>query len=101
MTFRVGQQVVCIKRDRWHELLCGETGPVFNGVYRIRGMDSSPPCLSLHFDEIRNPALRYREGPVECSFVALWFRPLVDKTTDIGFAHEILRKASRVKEAAA
>jgi hypothetical protein len=64
-------------------------------------MDSLPPGLSLRFDEIRNPNLRYLEGPIECSFAAIWFRPLVDKTTDIGFAHEILRKASRMKETTA
>lgn len=98
MTFRIGQQVVCIHRGRWHELLCGEIAPVFNGNYRIRDMDSSPPGLSLQFDEIRNPALRHCEGPVECSFAAHWFRPLVDKMTDIGFAYEILRTASRTKE---
>lgn len=98
MTFRIGQQVVCIHRGRWHELLCGEAAPMFNEVYRIREIDSDPPGLSLRFDEIRNPSLRYDTGLVECSFNARWFRPLVARTTDIGFAHEILRKASRTKE---
>jgi len=94
MTFRIGQPVVCIKAGGWRDLVLGETGPSFHQQLTIREMDDGPPGLTLRFEEIVNPILRYRECDCECSFNAAWFRPLIKKATDIGFAHEILRKTS-------
>lgn len=94
MTFHIGQPVVCIKPGGWRELIVGETGPEFNEVYRIRSMDRSAPFLTLRFEEIVNPEVRYSLGVVECSFAARWFRPVVERKTDIGFAHDILKEVT-------
>lgn len=93
MTFRVGQNVVCIKASTisgWGGKQDAEVGR----VYTIR-------CC--YIDEIGTPGLLLEEikNPVKWSvalefgFVASRFRPVVDRKTDISFAHEILRKATK------
>lgn len=98
MIFRIGQPVICIKPDGWRDLVCGETGPTFHQRLTIRDIERIPAGLFLRFEEIVNPCLRYREREDECLFSARWFRPVVERETDISFAHEILREASNKVE---
>ena len=89
MTFRVGQKVVCV--DDSPSFLNGKPCPLRKrSVYEIRDMYRTPDDEVLHLQVAGfNPHFHHRR-----------FRPIVDKKTDIGFAHEILRKASRTRETA-
>jgi hypothetical protein len=80
---RVGAKVVCILR-RWSELLPGEEGPAYLGIYTISEVMLDNGECWLRFVEIRNPVVDWHDGepPCECRFAADKFRPLVDTTTD-------------------
>jgi len=105
MTFHVGQKVVCVKR----QIASGygdEAEPAVGLTYTIRAIrDFADGIAGLQLQEIKNPVRLYSDGrrlySDECSFDARRFRPIADKKSDIAFAHEILRKASRTKETAA
>lgn len=91
MTFRVGQKVVCINDydDQGRDFVA-RNGGIYT-ISRIIVVDRI--FIDLLFDEISNPY-----GVGWCSEN---FRPVVDKTTDISFAIDILRKASnKVREPA-
>lgn len=97
MTFRVGMKVTMIKPHVFQNMQADEVQPRFGEVYTvIEVREWVADCPALVFQEIRNPP-NY-EGR-EAAFDGCEFRPIVDKKTDIGFAHEILRKASRTKVA--
>lgn len=85
MTYRVGQKVVCIKaQDYAGRDFVARKG----GVYTISSIiECGLGYIDFLFEEISNPY-----GVGWCSEN---FRPAVDRMTDIGFAHEILRKASK------
>jgi len=101
MTFHIAQQVTMIRPHSFSLMLPDEVQPVFGEVYTIRDISSHPRVIGLIFREIRNPSGRYLSPSGECSFNSEFFRPVIKNKTDIGFAHEILRKASRTKESAA
>ena len=89
MIFRVGQKVVCVdaaETNNWNipELMEG-------GIYTISWTDG-PDVLLVE------PTFRSRFG-LNTPFRADRFRPIVERKTDIGFAHEILRKATRKQDA--
>lgn len=97
MAFRIGQRVVCIRgtgaRVPYGDkvVICPEKGT----TYTVRGIQPNPftgglQCLLL--EEIHNPL---HSSGLEFDFTADRFRPIVERKTDIGFAHEILRKVSR------
>lgn len=92
MTFRVGQRIVCVN-DEFH---CDTDGdlPKRGCIYTVRWIGCRPtdsgPGVMLH-------GLHggYHSSGVEYCFCATRFRPVVERKTDISFAHEILRKASK------
>lgn len=85
--FRVGQRVECIDDSSWQTWNTIELGR----VYTIRAVVQHQGRTSLHLDEVISvmgaPYYGYR------------FRPVVERNTDISFAHEILRKASQKERA--
>lgn len=89
--FRVGQKVVCIDsptsdvRPPWREF------PRKGAVYTVRG-DRPHFEPSILLEEIISDV---GWDGYEAGFAARRFRPIVERKTDIGFAHEILRKVSR------
>ena len=100
MTFRVGQKVACADAEnhgRYSPWLAvtGLDGLAQDAIYTIRsiGLYRDVPCLWL--EEITRPI--FRDETVEAGFHILRFRPIVARKaeTDISFAHEILREASR------
>ena len=101
MTFRVGQKVVCIDGDFSSYWSVVKHLPEKGRVYTVRALTECTfgpfkdvPCILLQ--EIRNPVQLWSNGRVfECPFTAKRFRPVVERKTDISFAHEILRKVSR------
>ena len=91
--FRVGQKVVCI--DDSPGLFSGRSYVTLNAIYTIRGF-----CENIHgeigllLNEVRPDVPRLLFGQ-ERGFQQSRFRPVVERGTDIGFAHEILRKANK------
>jgi hypothetical protein len=82
MTYRVGQPVECIN-DR------GAAGHLFRKqVYT---------CVAVEPRYLRVDCCARSDDPNH-AWLKRRFRPIVDKKTDIGFAYEILRNASRVRE---
>lgn len=86
MTFRVGQKVVCVDAGRCYRKR--KTDLVKGAIYEIEAIDEFGGERGLVVSGARSwwPSGAYN---------ARRFRPLVERKTDIGFAHEILRKASR------
>lgn len=82
MTFRVGQQVVCVDdslpANPWHR----DHMIVKGQIYTVMAL-AGPHCIDIDGSE---RAWQNRR-----------FRPLIERKTDIGFAREILRKASKKK----
>lgn len=93
----VGQKVACIKRGLWSDQELLEQFPVFGQTLTIRAitLDRYGVC-GLMFAEIINRPTWWEEGQYcEAGFAERHFRPVVERKTDIGFAHEILRRAQR------
>lgn len=97
MTFRVGMKVVCILNKPWRPQPDLKHTPFYKGVYTIRGIRTRGEDVGLCFVELRNPPTRITDTGeiIEPVFDAAQFRPIVERKTDISFAHEILRKVSR------
>lgn len=93
MTFRVGQKVVCVNnKARVHlgrDWVISQP-PVLEAVYTIADLAFEGDENTLILEELSRPATSPWRG-----YAAWRFRPIVERKTDIGFAHEILRKVSR------
>ena len=84
--FYVGQKVVCVKNA---PPICtwGEHVPRKGTVYTVRQAKHD----GIRLVEIVNPELQYRQGLSEMWFANHGFRPVVEKKTDIEWAHELCR----------
>jgi hypothetical protein len=90
MMFRIGQKVTQIKAFKWPTCY-GEATPQFGSVYTVRAiLDAGARKRFLRFYEIKNQAQTYADGTFEMDFAAEWFRPLVDRPTDITVFEELL-----------
>lgn len=94
--FYVGQKVVCVDDGPSIKTLDWEWPVRKNEIYTIAATGllhpddpKGRPCVLLIEVE------RTKDEPL----LAIRFRPLVERRTDIGFAHEILRKATKRKPA--
>lgn len=100
MAFYRGQKVVCVndvyRHHSWHLV---RNRPVQGAVYIIREIASGwfdDGEDGLRLEEVKNEPRRWHGGDVsEVAFALFRFRPVVERKTDIGFAHEILRKVTR------
>lgn len=92
MSFRIGQKVICID-DRGDKDGRSEIFPVKGSVYTIRAFH--PEGDSILLEEIVNEPREYWQRFGELYFMLRRFRPLIERKTDIGFAHEILKKTTR------
>lgn len=78
--------------------------PEYGVVYTIRDIVIlADGGVGIRFFEIVNPIHEYEDsdGSVveeETTFDATCFRPVSDRTTDISWAHDILRKATKPVE---
>lgn len=92
--FWIGQKVVCLKN-------LGRNNPAWwapidkDAILTVRGIFLCPSenVTALAFHEVSNRIHPVHQ--IEMSYEARWFRPLVERKTDIRFAHEILRKATK------
>lgn len=92
MTFRVGQKVICVDDEQPRIRI---RPVVRGGVYTIRDIGEEPLYPGQYWvllEEIRNTA---RDALGELAYRTSRFRPIVERNTDISFAHEILKKASK------
>jgi hypothetical protein len=69
--------------------------PEVGCIYTIREIVDRGNGLAFLLDEIRNDPREYTDGFLELAFLASRFRPVVDRKTDISFAHEILRTVTK------
>jgi hypothetical protein len=102
MAFQVGQKVVCFKGSegnsisRSKALAMGYTHPELGEVVTIKTLNVWPHMTILTFQEHDNSHIqRLLDSAYEPGFDAACFRPLAEKKTDISFAFEILRKATK------
>jgi len=98
MTFHIGQLVACTVHRSKQDRHPGRLYPEKDAPHRIRGVYAWKGRTILLLSGIINTPC---SDGVEPGFNAKYFRPIVEKKTDISFAHEILRKASKTKETAA
>lgn len=92
--FHVGQKVVCVQDTE----LRREITPRRGEVYTIRSIHPYNGRIYFRLVEIVNEPRLYSTGFYgECFFNREGFRPIVERKTDISFAHEILRKATKRK----
>ena len=96
---KVGDKVQCILDvDLIEDSAESDTLPVKGEIYTIRDIEAADDGIYLRFVEIVNAPGFYFEGYGECSFHTEGFRPVEPRKTDISFAHEILRKATKPVE---
>jgi hypothetical protein len=88
--FHVGQKVVCVN-DEYQDIRCGDTPVKRGAIYTVRKCFDFFGESGVLVEEICNPKDRGYHG--------FRFRPVVERKTDIGFAHEILRKVTKKKTA--
>ncbi len=85
MAFRVGQKVVCVDdAPRGYKSALVRKG----GIYTIVGLPMAP-------DGEPGVLLAEVDADAPYGFWQYRFRPLTERKTDISFAHEILRKATK------
>jgi hypothetical protein len=94
--FRVGQKVVCVDAKATHTANVSEITE--GSIYTIRAMRRDDVWLG---EITQRPVLQGGKVTrwIDYPFKASRFRPLVTRKTDIGFAHEILRKVTKKKTA--
>jgi hypothetical protein len=99
MAFYRGQKVVYVGPDfSCHPLVVDYKliVPKPKAIYTIRGPAPRSDGMGYLLCEIVNREVpTIRDGFCEIAINASWLRPLVERKTDIGFAHEILRKATK------
>jgi hypothetical protein len=100
-TAKVGDKVVCVRDDIDGGYPNREKRPLEGIVYTIREICEGYPSdidgrgIAIRLVEIVNPKIRYTEGLHEPAWSAHRFRPVTPRKTDISFAHDILRKATK------
>jgi hypothetical protein len=102
MTFRVGMKVVCINAGVIGDPIADKaeweaSERIFEGrIYTIARVliDYKGVCI-LHLFEVRRSLNSRLDHGSDVGYYAGRFRPIVEPKTDIGFAHEILRKVTK------
>jgi hypothetical protein len=93
MTFRVGQKVVCV--DDRHSGEWSAQWVKIGSVYTVAAVGVEPHLPTAHLRGIEYITIRLVGVMKPGSFASVRFRPIVERRTDISFAHEILRKATK------
>lgn len=99
--FRVGQKVVCVAGSSMHVRASeGYIYPTNTDVYTIRGMyrDGSGNTQLL-LQEIKNKPMETNVGTREPGFNARYFRPVVERKTDISIFTAMLNPAKKKRRA--
>lgn len=81
--FHIGQKVVCVNNCNISSYGLKQK-PRLNETYTIRGFSNDGEALFL--EEIVNLPAKFKDGFVECSWLAFRFRPVVTKSTDTGMS---------------
>lgn len=97
MTFRVGQKVVYIgcKRSIWHAVqryFHPYEEPVKGRVYTVSNAYTNGDDLLIEILEFPSPA----DGYWDAGFLAIAFRPIVERKTDISIFTKMLKQRSEV-----
>jgi hypothetical protein len=93
---KVGDKVACVLDvELIEDSAESEILPQKGEIYTIRDIEPGEDGIFLRFVEIVNVPGYYLDGFGECSFHEEGFRPVEPRKTDISFAHDILRKATK------
>jgi len=102
--FRVGQKVACVDDGVFNPARGRASDHLTKGcVYTIREICEFPYApdkiagLGVRLEEVVRPQDRINPDWSDYPFRMSRFRPAVERKTDISFAHEILRKATKRK----
>lgn len=88
--FYVGQKVICVRHPAKIKAFFGEAYPHVGGVFTIREIFEARGGECLRLFEISNPPYPYVEGYMECGFRTNFFRPVVERKTDISIFKALL-----------
>lgn len=93
MTFRIGQRVVCVAAPWMHVVPTPWVCPDLNSVYVVREILPRPNGrgASCRLIEIRNEPIYGREP----AFCTSFFRPVVERKTDISVFTALLNTEQR------
>jgi hypothetical protein len=90
---RIGQKVTQTRELRW-TAISGEITPKFGIVYTVRTIHEVNGTIYLRFYEFKNEPRKYIDTDAEMAFAARWFRPVVDRPTDISIFKKALEPGS-------
>lgn len=95
MTFHVGQKVVCVDANSpsFQNFNHSKNLLINREIYTIEWVGTDLPTGICMVQLCELPTKNQFDSPIY--YQAKRFRPLVERKTDISFAHEILRKASK------
>lgn len=107
--FHVGQKVVCVPAERaaWRKNLKSvspeENLPKKGNIYTIRAVMAFGETMWLHLEEVANRPRLYAfpDGVsrlMECPFEARYFRPVVERKTDISIFTAMLNPTKKTVE---
>jgi hypothetical protein len=92
MSYRVGQQVVCVAEEWEPAFPAGYCWPLYRCVYTIRDIRCTPwekTAVGFLLEEIHNPAFVKNGQLQESHFDAIGFRPV--QKTDISALRALLK----------
>lgn len=89
--FHVGQKVECIGYPPVHPIRPGECLPQKGTVYTVRAAKIQDGWPSILLDELRNPEVMTMHGMMERWCVSQYFRPVIERTTDISIFRKLLQ----------
>jgi hypothetical protein len=101
MTFRVGQKVVCVGGDDpfpnvWSDI---KTNVTTGHIYTVRDVDISYVpfygCAGIRVEEEFIDPINYKGELIEPAILAIHFRPVVEKQTDISIFTALLNTKQR------
>lgn len=93
----VGAKVVCVSAFDRRLRFWFERHPVVNATYTIRTVRETREGVFLRFQELRNVPWLYSDGPGECQFSVIRFRPVtrISDSEEDGVEAQIMRSKGR------
>lgn len=100
MSFHVGQRVICILNEPWMPQPGLIQFPFWNGVYTVAEVRVIGNDIGLRLFEVSNPIVKItKTGEMrEPAFDAQYFRPIVERKTDISCLKALLVPEAKILE---
>ena len=92
--FHVGQKVICVNQ-RWATI--DKRRPEKGCIYTIREIYTNGKDVGFRFFEITNPPRQHADGFAESAWHSRFFRPVIERKTDISIFQRMLVPAGKRK----